>query len=161
MSETKVLTDHGDSPNAISSPPDRWVSCYVASKKRHAPFLTGLRKDWPKIRFSARWPLVAYLPSEESRPARHWQDDNLSDLLGSEVFLIYAEAADKMQNALFEAGIAWAHQKPIYVVGKDADGGDHPDFKNLRGRPRVHMMPNLTRALEAIAMRARYDFRGD
>lgn len=176
MTETKSINGDapppsGSSPNALSSAPDRWVSLYVAAKLRHAPMFLALRKDWPKIRFAARWPLTATLESESNRPALHWQDDNLADMMTSEIVLVYAEPGDHLQNALFEAGIAWHMGKKIWLVspgmfekaGDDEEGKivDHPDFKNLRGRPRVRLVRSLAQALGEIARLADYPPRED
>jgi hypothetical protein len=169
MTETKptngdaIPSTREATPNALTSAPDRWVSLYVAAKLRHAPMLVEVRKSWPKIRFSARWPLIATLESESNRPARHWQDDNLADMMTSEVVLIYAEPGDHLQNALFEAGIAWQMGKKIWLVSAKLteDSFEHPDFKNLRGRPRVRLVSNFEKALEEIAKLAEYPSRGD
>lgn len=169
----KIPSIHAATPNALARSPDRWVSCYVAGKNRHAPMLSAIRKDWPTIRFAARWPLIASMPSEANRPARHWQDDNLADMMTSEVMVVYAEPGDHLSNAIFEAGIAWQMGKRIWLVSPgmferddetvEGDEGrivDHPDFKNLRGRPRVRLVRSLAAALTEIATLADYPSRG-
>ena len=56
----------------LSRPPSRRISVYVTSKRIHAAELLALRAEWPQLYFTARWPVVRDLSSEQARPASLW-----------------------------------------------------------------------------------------
>lgn len=134
----------------MTSPPGHFVSCYVASKLIHATKIMELRNAWPKIYFTARWPVVRDLPSEKMRPARHWLLDNVDDILRSQTVLVYAEKEDRLKTALVEVGIAWRSGIPIHLVGY------HDDYAKWRNLPRITRHGTLDAALTSISKMADY-----
>lgn len=135
---------------SLDGPPGRFVSCYTASKLIHAPKLLALRQEWPRIYFTARWVAGASSSVESARPAAHWLIDNADDIIRSDTFLLYAEPEDVLKGAVWEAGIAWANGKDIWLVG------DNPSYSKWKFAPRIHRAPTLERALGEINARTLY-----
>lgn len=134
----------------LSSPPDRYITCYVASKLIHSEKIIELGAKHKKIHFTARWPVYRNISSQQARPAQHYLLDNVDDILRSETVLVYVEPEDHLKGGLVEIGIAWAHGKEIYLAG------DHTDFSKWQLLPRVHREHSLEAALSAISSRANY-----
>ncbi len=134
----------------MKAPPTVFMSCYISAKLIHAHKLVELRGNWPKIYFTAHWPLVAVLPSEQAKPAKLWQQDNTDDILRAETFLLYADPHDELKGSLFEAGIAWMAGKQIYLAGENkAFGGwSHAD--------RVTHFTTIESALKTISKKLDY-----
>lgn len=135
----------------LSSPPDRYVTCYIASKLIHSEKIIELAKTHKKIHFTARWPVYRNISSQQARPAAHYLMDNVDDIIRSETVLVYVEPEDHLKGGLVEIGIAWAHGKEIYLAG------DHADFSKWQYLPRVHRMHSLEAALAAISAKTHYD----
>lgn len=144
-SSTTVLAEQG-----IKFSPDRYVKCYVASKLAHAPKLLALRADWPRVHFTARWVLTAALESERGTPAPIWIQNNVDDIARAEVVLVYAEAADELKGAIWEAGVAWTLEKEIWLVG------DNRSYSQWKHAPRIHHGRSLEASLAEISARAEY-----
>jgi nucleoside 2-deoxyribosyltransferase len=134
----------------LSSAPDRYVSCYTTAKRIHSDKILSWRSAWPKIYFTARWPVVRNISTEQMRPASHWLRDNVDDIVRSETVLAYAEPDDQLSGTIFELGIAWAHGKDIWLVG------ENPLYKEWRMAPRIRNAHNLEQALKEITRRADY-----
>lgn len=149
MTETREKI-HTETVQQTQSPANVWVTCYTASKLIHATKLLGLRDQWPKIHFTARWPVVRDISSEQSRPAAHWLMDNVDDIIRSQVVLVYVEKDDHLKGGLVEVGIAWAHGKQIYLVG------DHEDYSKWKFLPRVHRCKDLEDACRRISSLTNY-----
>lgn len=145
MSQVRV-----DGMQEMIAPPGEFVSCYVTSKLIHARDLIDLRKNWPKIYFTARWPATANLSSEQAKPARLWTRDNVTDIQASECVLAYAQSDDELKAVLWELGIAWANGKDLYLVGKREQYGKYSMADN------VHFYESLDTALSAISRRKDY-----
>lgn len=134
----------------LDGPPGKFVSCYTASKLIHAPKLIALRTEWPRIYLTARWIAGANSSVESARPAAHWLVDNADDIIRSDAFLLYAEPEDVLKGAIWEAGIAWAHGKDMWLVGENAS------YSKWKFAPRTRRIPTLERALEEINARTLY-----
>jgi nucleoside 2-deoxyribosyltransferase len=116
----------------MSAPPGRFTSVYVAAKLIHAAELVEMRQHWPTIYFTARWPLTANLPSEQSKPAALWTRDNRDDIARSDVVLVYADPHDHLTDVLWEVGIALAMGKDIYLVGPQEKFGKYGMISGIR-----------------------------
>lgn len=134
----------------LKAPPDKFVGLYITAKLIHAEMLRDIRKDWPHIYFTARWPLTARLPAEQTKPTRLWTRDNLTDILAAECVLGYADKDDDLRTVNWELAIAWAHGKEIYLVGPREKFGDYAFAE------RVHRYEELETALKAVSQRIRY-----
>ena len=134
----------------LSRPPSRRISVYVTSKRIHAAELLALRAEWPQLYFTARWPVVRDLSSEQARPASLWLQDNVDDIRRSEVFLSYAAREDELNGSIWETGVAWENGKPIYLVG------DNPGYKEWRHAPNTWHFASLEAALTHV--RGRLDY---
>lgn len=143
MSDTRV-----SSMQEMTAPPGKFVSVYITAKLIHAPLLVHLRKDWPRLYFTARWPLTAQLPSESAKPASLWTQDNETDLLAAQVVVAYSHRDEAMplKDPLWELGLAHAHRKPIYLVGEIERFGKYAHASSVAGR-----YLELVNALEAIS----------
>lgn len=138
------------SKQELKSPPGVFVPVYVTAKRRHAPMLLELRKAWPQIYFTARWPSVRDVASEQIKPAAHWLEDNAADALRSEVVIGFAEPEDDLNGSIWELGAAWRAGTPIFLVGENAG---YKEWKFAKGIRRFHTMEA---ALEAVVDRIRY-----
>lgn len=147
MNNTKPLTEH----QALSSPPGRHINVYVTAKRIHAAELLALRADWPQINFTARWPVVRDIASEQSRPATLWLQDNVDDIIRSDAVVCHADEADELSGSIWEVGVAWAHGKPIYLTGRNKG------FKEWRHARNTWHYERRETALHHIAARLRYD----
>ena len=130
-------------------PPGKYVSVYVTAKRIHAGMLLDLRKDWPHLYFTARWPIVRDISSEQSKPAHLWLQDNTDDIIRSDVVVFYAEPDDVLSGSIWETAVGWTHGKEIYLAGSN------PGFKEWRFAPRVRC--HLTDAESGKTARACLD----
>lgn len=146
MSNTTVVQPK----NQLEYPPGRFVSVYITSKRIHAAKLLDLRAQWPRLYFTARWPIVRDIAAEQSRPARFWMRDNNDDMTRSEVVLCYAEKHDDLNTSIFELGNAWAHNKPIYLVG------ENEGYKEWQHAEGIQHFDKMETALQRITDRIRY-----
>lgn len=128
----------------LKTAPNVFVTCYVTSKRIHSGLILDLRDKWPKIHFTAHWPIVRNISTEHNRPAREWIVNNVDDIIRSQTVLCYAEKDDILCGSIFELGIAWAHGKQIWLVG------DNPYYKEWKFAPRIHRRETLERALKDI-----------
>lgn len=131
-------------------PPGKFVSIYITSKRIHANQLLELRKNWPHLYFTAKWPVVRDITAEQARPAVHWLQDNVDDIVRSDVFMCFAETDDNLNGSIWEAGVAWAHNKPIYLVGENAGYKEWAHARNTR------RIGSLESALSEVQDRLRY-----
>lgn len=129
----------------VTAPPGRYASAYVSAKRIHAPMLVAIRKDWPRVNFTARWPVVANISSEHARPARLWLRDNIDDIARSDHFVAFAEQTDELNGTIFEAGCAAILGKPIFVAGNCPGFGKWQFFENAT------RFPTLDAALTAVS----------
>jgi len=136
--------------NQLNYPPGKFVSVYVTSKRIHAAKLLDLRGSWDKLYFTARWPIVRDIAAEQARPARFWMQDNNDDMVRSDVVLCYAEKEDQLNTSIFEIGNAWAHRKPIYLVG------ENEGYKEWQHAEGIYHIKDLNLALQKITDRIRY-----
>lgn len=139
-----------NSKQEMSYPPGVYVPVYITAKRIHAPMLLDLRKDHPNIYFTARWPVVRDISSEQLRPARLWFQDNVADMTRAEAVIHYAEKDDLLSGSLVELGVAWAHGKDIYLCGENAG------YKEWQAAPRIKHGLSIGDALTEIADRIRY-----
>lgn len=140
---------------ALSVPPGKFINVYVTSKRIHAAELLALRGNWEHINFTARWPVVRDISTEQSRPASLWLQDNVDDILRSDVLVCKAEKADMLSGSIWEVGVAWANGKPIYLVG------DNAGFKEWRHATNTWHYEHMENALTHITARLRYDASGE
>lgn len=115
----------------------RQISISIASKRRHAELIKGLRLDG--VHLNSRWLDTANLASNAAKPAAHWQRENYSDIRSSEAMLVYGEKGETLVNALQEVGYAIAFGLPVFCVGSPATGAEaeahgpgtfwHPDYQ--------------------------------
>lgn len=140
-----------DQVQALHSPPGKFQSVYITSKRIYAPMLLELRKDWPTLYFTARWAVTRDIPSEQSKPANLWLRDNVDDIMRSEFVICYAQKDDVLvANSIWECGFAWAHGKPIYLVGENSA------FKEWRSADRTWHYETLAGAFVHIINRTKY-----
>jgi hypothetical protein len=135
----------------LGSPPGTFVSVYITAKLIHSTMLVDLRKNWPKLYFTARWPLTAHLPSEQAKPASLWTRDNEDDIKRADVVLGYAHPDDRLKAALTELGYAHAHGKAIYLAGPTEAFGDYAYCSSV-----VKRTERLEIALQTISDRLNY-----
>ena len=117
--------DNSTTPNTkvtqLGGPPDKFISVYIVSKLKHAQTLYDLFQKYPRIRLTASWVYrevgKAHFPDQGNRPAKQWLRDNKDDILRSDAVLVWAEPLDELKNAIYEAGWAVAHGRPVYVIG--------------------------------------------
>jgi hypothetical protein len=136
--------------NRLEYPPGKFVSVYITSKRIHAAKLLELRQHWERLYFTARWTIVRDIAAEQARPARFWMRDNHDDMIRSDVMLSYAEPEDALNTSIFEIGDAWAHGKPIYLVGENEG---YKEWKHAEG---IFHVKDLNVALQKITDRIRY-----
>lgn len=96
------------------------IRVYTTAKVIHATMLKEVRAKYDGIYFTARWPLVANISSENVRPVVYWLNDNFDDISRSDYVIIYAEPHDVLKTSLVEIGWAMAHGKIVYCVGNNA-----------------------------------------
>lgn len=144
--------------NQMTAPPGKYVSLYITAKLIHAHMLVDIRKDWPGIYFTARWPLTAVLPSEQAKPARLWTTDNEIDMSAAQVVLGYShdDEVTPLRDPLWELGEAHALRKPIYLVGPIERFGKYAHCSSVIGR-----FERIESALKAISQRSNYDSHAD
>ena len=122
----------------------RQVRVYTASKLHHAALWRGLRETNPGIYFTARWPFFAGAVSDSSDAAEYFWQDDLADVLRSDVVLVYALSGEKLRGALVEVGAALSLGRVVYVVGK------HEDYGTWQYHPNVVRVGTLDKALEEL-----------
>lgn len=147
MSETKT---ESLPIQQMTSPPGMTIGCYVTAKRLHANRILDLREAWPKIHFTAHWPIVRDLPREHNRPAREWIINNVDDIIRAATVVCFAEPEDVLCGSLFELGIAWAHGKQIWLVG------DNPGYKEWKFAPRIKRAATIDQALSEIVGLIKY-----
>jgi len=140
---------------SMALPPGASVSLYAASKLLHAKKILAIRDAYPNIYLTSRWAAVADVSSEMNRPARHWLEDNKADIRRADVFLVYAERDDDLKGALYEAGYADAHGKPIYVIGTNRGYSKWQFGRAMKRRGTLKV------ALDEIVASLRYDSPAD
>lgn len=132
---------------------------YVVSKRKHAARLLHLRKEFPGVYFTARWPLSVLQGSEELRPASQYMEDNFDDIQRSGYVLAYVEDGEHLKHGLTELGYATAWGKQIWLVGWKQEEGSveiHEDFAKLRlYKKLVHVAKDLPTALTEILRHAK------
>lgn len=126
------------------------IRVYTASKKTHAAKLKDFRSKVDGIYFTARWPITCLIEDEKVKPARHWQQDNIDDIIRSDAILVYVESGEHLKGGLVEIGIAIAHGKPVFLVG------EHADYSKWQYLPRVYRnMKTLEEAIDRIKVHFR------
>jgi hypothetical protein len=138
----------------MTAPPGKYVSLYITAKLIHSHMLADLRKDWPSIYFTARWPLTAQLPSEQAKPAALWTRDNETDMLAAQAVMGYSHIGEStpLRDPLWELGEAHAHRKPIYLVGPIERFGKYAFCSSVIGRAM-----NIITGLTVISRMNNYD----
>ncbi len=134
----------------MSMPPGQFVRVYITSKRIHANFLLDIRKNFPNIYFTARWPVVRDISAEQTKPAALWIQDNVDDIIRSDIFACYAEEDDVLNGSIWESAVAWAHGKPIFLAGRNEG------FKEWKFAPRTRSFETLDSALDAALDHIRY-----
>jgi len=142
----------------MTAPPGKFIAVYITSKLIHAKMLVDIRKDWPRLFFTARWPLTAQLPSEAAKPATLWTLDNETDMAAARVVVGYSheEEASPLRDPLWELGEAHAMRKPIYLVGPIERFGKYAFCSSVAGR-----YLTLETALKAISHLNDYESHAD
>lgn len=143
---------------SMKAPPGKFVSVYVTAKLIHAHMLVEIRKEWPKLYFTARWPLTAVLPSESAKPATLWTQDNETDMSAARVVVGYSheDEASPLKDPLWELGEAHAMRKPIYLVGPVERFGKYAFCSSIAGR-----YQSLAKAFTEISHLNNYDSHVD
>lgn len=147
MSETRSIIDN---QNELKGPPDARVMCYVTSKRIHSEKILDLRDAWPRIHFTAHWPIVRNIATEHNRPAREWIINNVDDIIRSQAVCCYAEKPDMLCGSIFELGIAWAHGKKIWLVG------ENQFYKEWIFAPRIRRVGTIDQAMKEITALTEY-----
>lgn len=147
-----------DSKMEMTAPPGKFIPVYITAKMIHAEMLVEARKDWPRLYFTARWALTAKLPTEQTKPAALWTQDNEDDIVRSRVVVGFSHPQDKkpMKDILWELGIAHAHRKAIYLAGPLERFGNYAYCSSVVGRHE-----KLETALERISLLADYTSHAD
>jgi nucleoside 2-deoxyribosyltransferase len=148
--ETRMTVTAELPKQELKIPPGRFVSVYITSKRIHADYLLSLRQEWPHLYFTARWPVVRNIPTEQNRPAAHWLQDNVGDMERAEVVVLLAHPDDDLSGSIFEAGIAWGMGKTIYLVGENRS------YKEWKFAARIRRHPTMALALEEITRSIAY-----
>lgn len=149
---------------ANTAPPREYVSVYIIAKLIHAKTLVDIRKDWPKLHFTARWPLTAQLPTELGKQARLWTQDNEDDLIRADTVVGFTdpEEATPLGDPLWELGMAHAHRKPIYLAGPIERFGKYAHCKSVERRfVGGSALDNLGNALSEVSKRNDYVSHAD
>lgn len=116
------------------------LKVYTASKLNHAGRWLKLVDEWVEIDFVARWPsLVGTIPDEPHFAKVFWQQD-IEDVMASDIVLVYGEPGDVLRGALVEAGVALGAGKSVIVVG------DNPFYGTWQHHPNVYRVPDLEHA---------------
>lgn len=126
------------------------IRIFTASKMRHAEQMRDLREKYPDIYFTARWPVTAPLASEAQRPVYQWMGDAFSDILNSDVVMLYAEKGKHLKTALVHVGYAIAAGKPIYVIGEHESYAEWQFYEGV-----VYRAPTIDRAIRNIRTKFR------
>lgn len=136
------------------------IKIYTASKVRHADRLRALRPHADKIHFNARWPDTATLAQNAAKPASHWLMENVDDIIMADAVFVYAEEGEHLKTALFEAGVAYAHRKHIWVIGQTVVPSDasfglrtifHPDYEPwCRASDLMHRANDFESAIKEV-----------
>lgn len=137
--------------NSLTQQPGRYVTCYITAKRIHSRELLDLRKDHPSIHFTASWPVVRDISTEQSTPARIWFRNNVDDILRAKTFVCYARPEDVLNESLVELGVAWAHRIPIWLAG------ENEGFKEWKAAEGIRHGVSRDQALKEIADTIRYD----
>ena len=149
----------GNPPDQVmTGPPGKYVSVYITAKLIHAHMLVEIRKEWPRLYFTARWPLTAVWPSERAKPSALWTQDNETDMAAARVVVGYSheDEATPLRDPLWELGEAHAMRKPIYLVGPIERFGKYAMCSSIAGR-----FDKLTAALWAICRLNDYNNHAD
>lgn len=143
---------------SMTAPPGKFVAVYITAKLIHAHYLVQIRQDWPRLYFTARWPLTATLPSESAKPATLWTADNETDMNAARVVVGYSheDEATPLRDPLWELGEAHALRKPIYLVGPHERFGKYAFCSSVAGR-----YAKLESALAEISHLNDYESHGD
>lgn len=100
--------------------------------------------DYPDIHFVARWPyLTGHIPDSKEHAKHFWEDD-LSDLSRADIILVYAEPEDKLRGTLVEVGAGIARGKSIFCVG------EHEDYGTWQHHSKVTACKSLVYAIGLI-----------
>lgn len=126
------------------APHSAYQTVYICSKLMHAEKLRDLRSLWPRIHFTARWPVVATLSAESNKPAALWLQDNFDDIERSGYLVIWANTEDELKGAIFETGYAYRAGKTIYVVG---DCHSFGKWRFAHGITRRHTLEEVLREI--------------
>ena len=118
------------------------IRVYTTAKVIHAEMLKNIRPKWDEIYWTARWPVTVSLSTEKVKPIVYWLNDNIDDVVRSDYVILYAEPSDRLNISLGEIGVAIAHGKPIYFVGKNKT------FDNWRGF--VEIVETMDEAIKQI-----------
>lgn len=142
----------------VKAPPGKFISVFIAAKKIHAPMLVELRQQWPRLHFTARWPIAVQHASERDKRAAMWTNDNETDILAAETFVGFSapEESSPLRDPLWELGLAHAHRKPIYLAGPLERFGSYAFCSSVVAR-----FDTLDAALQRISERLDYESHAD
>ncbi len=120
----------------------RAIRVYGASKLSHSQMWIELRKRYPRIHFTARWPFFTGILEDTEEQAKHFWLDDEADIRQADCVIVYADSeAEKLRGALVEAGIAIGLGKKVFVVG------EHPDYGTWQFHPLVVRVKSVEAAL--------------
>lgn len=130
----------------------RHVKIYITAKRSHAQKFIEIKEEFPDMYFTMRWPVMINIPSERQRPVYQWMGDEKSDILNSDVVIVYGETGDDLNESIFMAGYAHAAGKHIYVIGEHKDYSKWQFYDGA-----VTRCPTIKAAIASIKIR----FRGE
>ena len=113
------------------------IKIYGASLISHARMWTDWgNKNRDIITLQSRWQanVLAGATEEPANARVFWWDDE-SDVLDSDVLVVYAADGDTLRGALVEAGMAIAYDKPVYITGDSRSYGTwqyHPSVRRVK-----------------------------
>ncbi len=120
---------------------------YTASKVCEAEQWIKLRGLWPEFDFTAHWPdLIGRIPENVSDFARRFWEQDVADVLRSDVVLVYPTQGQSLRGALVEAGMAIGAGKRVLLVG------DSPEYGTWQHHPLVCKVADLEEAHRVLTI---------
>lgn len=108
------------------------LAIYTASKVSYSPLWLRLRSEWPEFDWTAHWPEnIGHVPETPENAVKFW-DENISDIMMSNVVLVYAPYGDILRGALVEAGAGLAFGLQVVVCGQSDSFGTWQYHPNCR-----------------------------